>query len=166
MNRSEFVKTGIRLNYMQDFSFYLIEIKMHVHYKEKSVSNRVGKWLLCIVTIVRNTHTHTHTRVRARTQTHTHTHTHTHTGRVKMQLRNKKVGGKRSYRGPGNSVGVATDYGLDGPASNPVGDEIFRPSRSALGPTQPPVKWVPNLSPEIKCGRVVLLTTRHLLLPR
>jgi len=32
---------------------------------------------------------------------------------------------------PGSSVGIATDYGLDGPA---------------LGPTQPPVKWVPALS--------------------
>jgi len=38
-------------------------------------------------------------------------------------------------RGPGSSVGIATDYGLDGPASNPGGDEIFRPSRSAMGPT-------------------------------
>ena len=27
--------------------------------------------------------------------------------------------------GAGNSVGMATDYGLDGPGSNPVGDEIF-----------------------------------------
>ena len=41
--------------------------------------------------------------------------------------------------GPGSSVGIATDYELDGPESNPGGDEIFRPSRPALGPTQPPV---------------------------
>jgi hypothetical protein len=48
--------------------------------------------------------------------------------------------------GPGSSVGIATDYWLDGPGSNPGGDEIFRPSRPVLGPTQPPVQWVPGLS--------------------
>ena len=48
--------------------------------------------------------------------------------------------------GPGSSVGIATDYGLDGPGSNPGGDEIFRPSKPALGPIQPAVKWVPGLS--------------------
>ena len=48
--------------------------------------------------------------------------------------------------GSGSSVGTATDYGLDGSGSNPGGDEIFRPSRPALRPTQPPVKCVPGLS--------------------
>jgi len=42
--------------------------------------------------------------------------------------------------GPGSSVGIATDYLLDGPGSNPGGDDIFRPCRPVLGPTQLPVK--------------------------
>jgi len=49
---------------------------------------------------------------------------------------------------PGSSVGIATDYGLDGPGSNPGGDEIFLRSGPALRPTQPSVKWVPGLPRE------------------
>ena len=56
--------------------------------------------------------------------------------------------------GPGSSVGVPTDYGLDGLESNPSGDEIFCLSRPALGPTQPPVQWVPGFSQgKVRPGR-------------
>ena len=67
---------------------------------------------------------------------------------------------------PGSSVSIATDYGLDGPGSNPGGDEILCLSRPALGPTQPPVKWVRGISREYKCSQGVLLTTHPLLVPR
>ena len=51
-----------------------------------------------------------------------------------------------SKRGPGSSVGIATDCGLDGLGSNTGRDEIFRPFRRAVGLIQPSVKWVPGLS--------------------
>ena len=47
--------------------------------------------------------------------------------------------------GPGRSVGIATDCGLDGPGIESRWGEIFRPSRPAMEATQPPVKWVPDL---------------------
>ena len=52
--------------------------------------------------------------------------------------------------GYNSSVGIATDYGLDGPGSNPDADKTFRASKPALWPTQPNVKWVPCLSPVVE----------------
>ena len=49
---------------------------------------------------------------------------------------------------PGTSVGIATDYGLDGPGIESWWGEIFCPTRPALRPTQLPVQWVPSLSQE------------------
>ena len=43
-------------------------------------------------------------------------------------------------------MGIAINYGLEGPGSNPGGDDISHTYRPALGPTQPPIKWVPGLS--------------------
>jgi hypothetical protein len=54
---------------------------------------------------------------------------------------------KWNFGGPGSSVGIATDYGLDGLGiESRWGRELSHTSRLALGPNQPPVQWIPGLS--------------------
>jgi hypothetical protein len=75
---------------------------------------------------------------------------------------------------PGSSVSIVSGYGLERSGdrgSIPGRGEWIFPltslSRTALGPTQPPVQWVPVvLSPGLKCGRGVTLTTHPHLVPR
>jgi hypothetical protein len=67
-------------------------------------------------------------------------------------------------RGPGSSVGIETGYGRPRIESR-WGRDFPHLFRMALGPTQPPVQWVPGLSWGVKSGRGVTLTPHTLLVP-
>jgi len=60
----------------------------------------------------------------------------------------------KSYRlewGRDGVVGRATHYGLDGPRIEcQWGRDFPHSSRPAVGPTQPPIQWVPGLFPRVK----------------
>ena len=52
-----------------------------------------------------------------------------------------------SSEGRNSSVGIATCYGLYGPGiESRWGQNFSRPSRPAIGPTQPPIQGVPGFS--------------------
>ena len=60
---------------------------------------------------------------------------------------NIKVDVKQIRRGRDSSVGIAARCELDGPGIDSQCRRDFpHPSRPALGPTQPPIQWVPGLS--------------------
>ena len=62
-----------------------------------------------------------------------------------------------------SAVGVATNYGLEGPGMEcRWGRDFLHPSTPALGPTQPSVQWVPGLYRGWSGQRVVLTTHPHL----
>jgi hypothetical protein len=68
--------------------------------------------------------------------------------------------------GPGSSVGIATDYGLDGPGIESRWGRDFPPVQTGPGAHPASCTMGTGSFPGVKCGRGVLLTTHPLLVPR
>jgi len=68
--------------------------------------------------------------------------------------------------GPGSSVGIATDHGLDDPGSNPGWGRDFLPVQTGPGAHPASCKMGTGSFPRVKCGRDMLLTIHPLLVPR
>jgi hypothetical protein len=67
--------------------------------------------------------------------------------------------------GPGSSVGIATDYGLDGSWIESRWKREFPPVQTGPGTHPTSCTMGTGSFPEVKCGRGVLLTTQPLLAP-
>ena len=68
--------------------------------------------------------------------------------------------------GPGSSVGIATDYGLDSPGIKSQWGRDFLPVQTGLGAHPASFAMGTRFLPGVKCGQGVLLTTHPLLAPR
>ena len=69
-------------------------------------------------------------------------------------------------RRPGSSVGVATDYGLDGPGIESRWGRDFPPVQTGPGAHPTSCTMGTGSFPGVRCGRGVTLTTHPLLAPR
>jgi hypothetical protein len=67
--------------------------------------------------------------------------------------------------GPGSSVGIATDYGLDGPGIESRWGDDFPPVQTGPGAHPASCTVSTGSFPGAKCGWGVLLTTHPLLMP-
>jgi hypothetical protein len=70
------------------------------------------------------------------------------------------------FRGPGSSVGIATDYGLDSPGIESRWGRDFLPVQKGPGANPASCTMGTGSFPGVKCGRGVLLTTHPHLVPR
>ena len=80
--------------------------------------------------------------------------------KIQIYLVHYKMGG------PGSSVGIVTDYGLDGPGSNPGGGRDVPPVQTGPGAHPASCTLGTGSFPEVKGDRGVMLTAHPFLVPR